>query len=370
MRFEFRRAEVRRGIVVVAETETGEPCPGIAFRVEAIHDTTSAELPVAFLKSDERGRARGPSLAPGRYRVALQGHANEFRPVSRAPVEVTLHDPGDVEVRYAFSASGALRGQLQLTPPKRWSVDVYQLPIARRPFIRSLKTVDQGRFALEGIPRGRYVAISWPDGYTETSVEFDVVPGRTTEIALVPKPGGAAVIGTFVDADGAPIRRLGVNVNSPFRYGERPSGSGFGVDARGRLRATGVSPGRKVAIAWDIGYLRYFEVPADATTVDLGTFRLPRCESPGSVEGRVTDDGGTPLVGTQVCIGQHGSRDSWCRFATTDGGGHYRFDGVEPGRYAIWNEPSTATNFVLELPPEEIAVGAGVTRHDLKLPRP
>lgn len=370
VRFEFRRAEVRRGIVAVAETETGEPCPGIAFRIEAVHDTTSAELPVAFLKSDERGRARGPNLAPGRYRVALQGHANEFRPVSRAPVEVTLRDPGDLEVRFAFSAFGALRGQLQLTPPKWWSVAVYQLPVARRPFIRSLKTDAQGRFELEGIPRGRYVAVSWPDGYTEASVEFDVMPGRTTEIVLVPKPGGATVIGAFLDADGAPITRLGVNVNSPLRYGERPSGSGFGVDSQGRLRATGVSPGRRVAIAWDVGYLRYFDVAADAATVDLGTFRLPRHEGPGSIEGQVIDDGGTPLVGTRVCIGLSGSRESWCRFVTTDGGGQYRFDGVEPGRYAIWHEPSTPTNFVLEIPPEEIAVGAGVTRHDLKLPRP
>jgi len=370
IRFEFRRPAARRTITIVARTVSDEPCPGIDFCVSVLHEATAAQLPVAFVRTDESGHASSPSLASGRYLVSLQKVLDHYRPVVNEPIEVALRDPGNVEVRFTFESHGSLRGQLRLVPARRGAVAVYEFTDSSIPFIRTITTEEDGQFELKGIPRGRYVAVSWPSGYMETSVEFVVAAGRTTDVVLAPQQGGAGVVGRFEGSDGKPLAHLGININTPLRYGDHPSGSGFGTDAEGRLNATGVAEGPKLAIIWKLGYLRRFSVAAGATSVDLGTFRLPRPAGAGSIEGRVTDERGEALRGTLVCVTRDGAEESWIRFVRSDGVGGFRFDGVEPGRYRLSHEPIGATNYVLERAPEEIVVGTDGTRHDLRLSRP
>jgi len=357
-------------IRVLTRTTAGETCPDIRIRFAATMDSTTAELPVAFVTTDEHGLAKSPALAPASYRVSLQTIPVIYEPASTDTQEVVLLEGEDLEVRFDFLVPGSLQGELRLDPPRRWSVTIMQMSDSSTRFVRSLTTDELGRFELASMPPGRYVAVSWPPGYMEKTQEFHVQMGVATEVILRPAKAaeGAKVVGRVLDESARPLR-TDVNINGKLRRGSPPSGKGCQTGPNGEFVIEGASEGPKLAILWRLGYLRQFRVSGESKIVDLGTFRVPKPQGGASIYGHVVDEEQVPLRGTMVCLALEGSREDWIRFAETDGAGEYRFDSVQPGRYLLWHEPTPQTNHVTWKPPDAVHVREGEIRHDLLLSR-
>ncbi len=366
---EFSRTEPASRIRIVAQTLAPEPCPGVVFRVSAVTEATTAVFPVAFISTDREGVARSPALAPGAYRVSLQRCPDLFRPLDERPTDLVIVEHREHEVRVVFEAAGSLRGEVRLEPVRPCSVTIAALDRAL-PFLRSVDADEAGCFELATLPPGRYAALCWPEEYMETAVEFEVFPGRQAQLVLSPARAseGIEVRGRLVDADGEAILRTDANVNGLLSPGQAPSGKGCRFEPTGTFRVNGVAPGEKVLILWRHGHMFRFAVPSDTKTLDLGTIVVPRPSGTGSVTGHVEDDRGVPLAGTHVCLAP-AEEDRWSRFAATNGRGEYRFADVAPGRYRIWHQPTTATNYVESAPPTDIVVPEGEMVHEFHLPR-
>ena len=369
--FRFDDSVFERRIVIDARTTAGRPVAGAVFELSVVHSATVATLPVAFVRSDDQGLAKSPWLPRGQYRVRLNRAPDALRPVDEEVVQIDLEERREASVTFRFHSNGRITGVVRGEPNRKFGVAVFGRTDSGLPFVRARHTETDGTFEVESLPPGDYVAVSWPRGYMEASVEFSVSPGETTDVVLVPTKGGTAVVARLLDWEGKPLARARVNINAPLRPGLRPSGRPFGTDSEGRLRAVGVASGQRIVILWDYGYLRPFSVEAGTTEVDLGTFRLPDLKGGVTVQGDVLDDKGTALRGTLICLRRAGSLSEWVRFATTDGGGRYRFERVIPGRYLVWHEPLSYTNFVARERPFEVVVADGAeARVDLRLRRP
>jgi len=359
-----------RRIRITTRTETEKPVSDVSFWLSRAHPATDADLPLAFPVTDGEGQAVSPWLPGGRYRVRVREAPTGLRPaVETEEYLVDLREEREASVEIVFTSAGKVTGVVRADPGRKYGVTIIEQPYGPDAFLKPVHTKEDGTFEVSSLPPGDYFARSWPDGYMQVTESFSVLPGRSTHVVLTPKTGGAVVVGRVLDQNGKPFDS-GININAPLRAGQPPSGKGTGVDDEGRFREVGVGPGPWLAIIWDYGYAREFTVDPNQERVDLGTFRKPEHEGSGVVHGVIKDDHGEALRGTLACLKRVGDTSGWFRFMQTDGGGEYRFESVEPGRYLVWNEPAVYNNYVAQEPPVEVTVAADSERRvDLELDR-
>ena len=243
----------------------------------------------------------------------------------------------------------------------------------------------EGRYRLMNVPAGRYNIIAIAptmvgpsDGqYGDFGKFVTVAEGETVEKMDIALARGGVITGRITDADGAPVVEEQVRLN----LAEKQLVQGrtfpsfnpfmFRTDDRGIYRIYGIPPGRYTVSVGEsaedgsirIGYggrgyyTRTFhpgvtdaakatviEVTegSEATNVDI---TLGRKAQTFTATGRVVDENGKPVAGVYVAQGAvTGDRiGAYGMDMPTDQQGHFRLDGLSPGRYAafVWNNGKT-----------------------------
>ena len=150
---------------------------------------------------------------------------------------------------------------------------------------RFVRTNEQGRYEVTGLPPGRYTLTASKAGYlslgygqrrsgeTGRPVELGATPLENIDMAL---PRGAVIVARVTDGFGDPLRGVSVRayqyrfVNGERRLQQTVGGSGL-TDDRGEQRIFGVQPGEYVVAATPA--LSQTSVRGDAETYHPGTTR-------------------------------------------------------------------------------------------------
>ena len=177
------------------------------------------------------------------------------------------------------------------------------------------------------------------------------LPPRVLRPGEAPPKGTAAIRGQVLAAGtGQPIRRAQVRVSS---NDGRGSGGVTSTDSEGRFEVKDLAAGRYIVMAAKGGYVssqfgqRRPNEPGtpielvDAQNADRVNFTLSRG---GVIAGRIVDDGGEPVSGTQVMALRYAFTGGSRRLAPaggegandrTDDQGGFRLFGLPPGDYYV-----------------------------------
>jgi hypothetical protein len=167
--------------------------------VAGVAVTALGELGAATHVTDEAGRFRLTGLAEGVYRVwaargergSLAARLERFGAGPFKDVELALAPAAIVSGRLIDAESAApLAGEVVLVhagdePPRR------------------ARAGDDGRFAIDGVPPGRWFAEASAAGYVPTE-QLAFAADRSRELTLQLTRGGS-IIGTVLDPDGRPV---------------------------------------------------------------------------------------------------------------------------------------------------------------------
>jgi protocatechuate 3,4-dioxygenase beta subunit len=243
----------------------------------------------------------------------------------------------DFDVRYVPDAQGGLRMVVRMGPGRQ-----------RGPFEKESFHTEDGTFAVDDVPAGRWTVEAFARGYQSGSAAGVVVgEGDAAEGVEVRLSRGSVVSGRVLEArSGRPV--LGSTVRAEPAGGEgrmmvRLGGESNDLealtDAEGKYEIGGLAPGGWTLTAthpdWSDTTARV-EIKDAPATADLRRGRG------GSVAGSVVA-GGRPVGGAQVVLqiaGDSGFRrgagmlGGGEQSATSDEGGRFRFDRLSPGRYS------------------------------------
>jgi carboxypeptidase family protein len=178
------------------------------------------------------------------------------------------------------------------------------LNTADRSFGRTIVTNDDGTFAFDGLPAGRYTLAAQKPGYPmmaygarrsgRQGIGVPLAAGESKRLALR-LPRGAVITGTIVDSDGQPAAGVQVTVGAYRWTGTSPvivtSAEPVRTDDRGVYRAFGLPPGDYLVAA----QARLPDLPTGFTatsTVDVvsdAEIRRALAEPRGSVRSATPD---------------------------------------------------------------------------------
>jgi protocatechuate 3,4-dioxygenase beta subunit len=268
---------------------TGAPIAGVG--VSALAEETGAlgdeddgglAAIVAGTATDAGGRFRLAGLAPGHYRVRLEGGgvvAAEVRFVEAPQSGLDLVGSREVAIAGRVVGEGSVAG-VAVTA-------LGELGAA------TAVTDEAGRFRLTGLAEGVYRvwAARGERGSLAARLErFGAGPFKDVELALAP---AAIVSGRLIDAESAvPLAGEVVLVHAG---DEPPRRARAGDD--GRFAIDGVPPGRWFAEASAAGYVPTEQLAFAADRNRELTLQLTRG---GTIEGTVLDPDGRPVAGALV----------------------------------------------------------------------
>ena len=245
----------------------------------------------------------------------------------------------DFEVRYAPDAQGGMRFVMRMGSGRQ-----------RGPLERQSFHADDGAFALDDVPAGRWTVEAFAPGYQSGSAAgVTVAEGDAAEGVEVRLSRGSVVSGRVLESrSGRPV--LGATVRAEQAGGEgrmmvmRMGSEGGELeslsDADGRYEIAGLAPGGWTLTAthpdWSEATTRV-EIKEGPAVADI------RVGRGGAVAGTVLA-GGRPVGGAQVALqvaGDSGFRMSpglmggGEQSALSDEGGRFRFERLSPGRYSV-----------------------------------
>jgi protocatechuate 3,4-dioxygenase beta subunit len=283
--------------------------------------------------------------------------------------------------------TGTITGQIMLNDKGMANVAVVLYPperISERTSVARATTDYEGHYRLTGVPAGRYnvVAIApamvgQGDGmFGEPGKAVTIADGETVEKMDFSLVRGGVITGRVTDADGAPVIGERINLSSVDKTQRGRGYSPFSpfmyqTDDRGIYRLYGLSPGQYTVSVGESPenvtgrfsgrgyYARTFhpnvtdeskatiiEVTegSEASNVDI---TLGRKSQTFAATGRVVDENGKPVPNVRVAQGalmqEQNRLGSFGFGAVTDNNGHFRLDGMRPGRYAafVWTDVET-----------------------------
>jgi len=183
----------RRVHLEVRVTADGAPVAG------ALVEISDGSAPaLTTVTSDREGIARFDDLMPGPYELWARREAS-VSPLVRLADAASAHD-----VALALAPAGTVHGQVTGDGPlpAGGTVQLAPLDVDHAPRVATLDA--EGRFAIDGLPRGRWrVEVSVPDHVAEGDRVLDA-KGPSDELALRVARAGL-VSGSVVDPAGAPV---------------------------------------------------------------------------------------------------------------------------------------------------------------------
>jgi len=283
--------------------------------------------------------------------------------------------------------SGTIAGRVTVNDQPARGVIVLLLPgdpRLRNNTTSKATTDNEGRFQLRGIPAGGYQVQAFAPAlvtnnlYGRQSQIINLNDGESVDgIDLALKPGGV-ITGRVTNGDGEPVIQEEVRLLSAdesknqiyFPYINMM----FSTDDRGVYRLFGVPPGRYlVAVGGEPnglpsrtnGNAYYHPATSDAskaTTIEVTS----GSESNGvdivigrsktyTASGRVVDAiTGKPIVGMTYGYGIQDSQSNnltmmFYAGSTTNAKGEFRLDGISPGQYAAYAQPTAESGFYSDL---------------------
>ncbi|MEO1084611.1 MAG: carboxypeptidase regulatory-like domain-containing protein, partial [Acidobacteriota bacterium] len=176
---------------------------------------------------------------------------------------------------------------------------------------------DQGFFRIEDLPSAPVVLQVSREGFATRRLRVEPALSPMVEIELAPE---AKVVGTVVDAGGAPV------VDATIRIGERA----FVSDGQGGFEVAGLDSGTWTleASRREIGWASV------EVTVQEGVTRNVHLTltAPSPASGQVVDERGRPVGGATVLAVDFAGRRA---FASSDDRGRFRFSTLKPGTYTL-----------------------------------
>ncbi|TAH34594.1 MAG: hypothetical protein EYC70_16820 [Planctomycetota bacterium] len=212
--------------------------------------------------------------------------------------------------------------------------------VATPPNFRATADAD-GRYALEGIPSGRYVLIAQAQGFVEARQDPVRISAGTRDLAAdLRLDSGFTLRGRVVDdATGQPVPTASVRLQrggmrmmmedeGPFVQEAR---TGQPVAADGSFTLAGATgAGKERVEAWAEGYGR-----ATAPATRIGSDLELRLKRHWRVTGLVLDPAGQPAADASLHL--QGNREGFggMEVATTGPDGRFQFAPVMPGEYTL-----------------------------------
>src|SRR6266853_3660016 len=193
----------------------------------------------------------------------------------------------------------------------------------------------------------RYVSRSDRMHESAFRVSLVFICGLTIGAPAQTVSSGGAIAGIVVDAGNkSPIRRAVITLST---VEAQPQDAVAWTDANGRFSFGYLPPGRYQLRAMRDGYqgtaygADTFRRPPAVIQLAAGQFRndfIFRLQLMNSMTGVVLDEDGDPIAGVQVMAMTPGFQRQKRRLlpgpnAMTDATGHYRLNGLAPGRYAV-----------------------------------
>ena len=245
----------------------------------------------------------------------------------------------DFEVRYAPDAQGGMRFVMRMGPGRQ-----------RGPLERQSFHADDGAFALDDVPAGRWTVEAFASGYQSGSAAgVTVAEGDAAEGVEVRLSRGSVVSGRVLESrSGRPV--LGATVRA-----EQAGGEGRMMVMRMGRRGRGsrVAHRRRRPVRDRRPRSRRLDADRHAPRLERGDGTRRVKDAPavadirvgrgGAVAGTVLA-GGRPVGGAQVALqvaGDSGFRMSPASWAaassrrSSDEGGRFRFERLSPGRYSV-----------------------------------
>ena len=232
---------------------------------------------------------------------------------------------------------------------------------------------DDGRFALEEVPAGKWSVVVSAKGYQVARAGGVVVEeGTTTEGLEVRAMPGSLLRGRVTDGrSGRPVVEASVSASGEGgpRGGLPPGLASLGdggllTDADGRFEVDGLPPGR---VALRVEHPDYEERSETVELKEQGANVEIALSRGGTLGGTVLTPTRQPAPGAEVSLdaageGGRGPFGLGGETAITDGAGRFRFDHLPAGRYSATAQLSGQTS-----EPQSAILTAGEAREDLVL---
>lgn len=284
--------------------QPGPRAPGI--HVYLAYSVPGASRPLAELVTDADGEARA-RVAAGKVRVTSDRGRGEKEVMAdvvaglRLEVVLTLAEGLAVEGVVREPAGGPVAGA------RIWLTS-FQSPWCGGAFVADADA--QGRFALQGVPKGQSLG-AVAAGYAPSKlVDLDLVVTKQVPVRielLLSEPGGA-LTGRVTDEGGKGIAAAIVAVGECQRRQQHRSGNSVEeawtprcavTDADGRYQIEGLAPGPQPVEAWSPAFAFWHGqvtiVARETEQLDITLLR------PVTVSGTVTGEDGKALPGACRC---------------------------------------------------------------------
>ena len=359
----------RGAIEGVVRDEFGDPMMrvNVSLLRPLWHEGRTTVSPWGQKSTDDRGRYRVGSLAPGTYIVCTGGDQNAAAPLS-GPVDYATR----VDNRYyartcsrAFELSQGQRAQIDLSPvpgtaatvrghvrnlPPHAGFSAFLLPQddgQQAGSFSAFVDASQGTFTAHGVQPGHYLLRVQSYGGTQpltAEVPLDV-GGADIDGLEVELGAEAAVTVAFQGIAEDQMKRLvpelrGVGASGMTRFGvTQPKASGFQFQglSPGRYRLALRTPAESCVESVKLGDREMrgavFSVAAGAAL----HFDVAVSQNCGAIQVRAVRDGeAVPNAKVVLLVTGTPSDPGELKEVTTDDEGGFSFSGLTPGRYLVW----------------------------------
>ncbi len=298
----------------------------------------------------EKGAALFEKLAPGTYQLQLADSS-----LGSVNADVTINSGETTQINLLLPEVFALRGVIldeagDTVPEARIMFQAppgHAMPRMRDTASmvhRHARSNRDGRFTLEGLPRGEALLTVQAERYVALSDTVTLPEERAALSFTLSR--GLTVGARLIDEAGDPVAGVTLQLRPDHRDTDRLTsrwGSGrleAESDADGRLAIEALSEGLYiVTVDAPEHYADLEPLEISAGTVDLGDLQLNRGQA---VAGIVTEADGAPVSGARIYL--HGTRTPSgptktssfiSRQAQTQNDGSFRIGGLPEGRYRV-----------------------------------